>query len=198
MTALQEMVVTNPLRAMLLFVLIRSMSVIWPPLPGFPFDILAVCLFGLARGLLLGEAGVMLGAVVAFAIARRVRASLGVGRSLTLRRLEAWLSGAGWLSNDAEPRRQFHQWFVLRLVTNPLFDPISYVAGLTEARTGPYLLGSFLGNMPSMFLFYVLEDEVARVAQNWSIVVTVAFLVTVIWLAHHVLAAPRPRDLRMF
>jgi uncharacterized membrane protein YdjX (TVP38/TMEM64 family) len=184
---LQHLAAVHPLWAVMLFVAVRSMSVIWPPLPGFPFDIIGIRVFGLAEGFVLAEVGIMLGASVAFVIARRVRDSLGVRKAQTLRQLEGRLRDAGWLTEKDGARRQFRQWFTLRLLTNPLFDPISYVAGLTTVRAGPYLLGSLLGNAPSMLVLYVLENNAVPVGTIRMILATVAFLAAGIWLAHRAL-----------
>jgi uncharacterized membrane protein YdjX (TVP38/TMEM64 family) len=184
---LQHLAAIHPIWAVMLFVVIRSISVIWPPVPGFPFDIIGIRVFGLVEGFVFAEVGIMLGAGVAFVVARRVRDSLGAKRAQTLRQLERRLRDAGWLTENDDPGRQFRQWFTLRLLTNPLFDPISYVAGLTTVRAGPYLLGSLLGNAPSMLVLYVLEKNAVSTSAARVVLVTVSFLATAIWLARRTL-----------
>lgn len=159
LVALRHVTAVHQGWAVILFVILRSLSVIWPPLPGFAFDIIGIRIFGLVEGFVLAEAGIMLGASVAFVVARRVRDSLGAQKAQTLRDREARLRDAGWSIDSRDASSQFRQWFILRLLTNPLFDPISYVAGLTSARPGPYLLGSLLGNTPSMLVLYLIEDS---------------------------------------
>jgi uncharacterized membrane protein YdjX (TVP38/TMEM64 family) len=184
---LQHFAAIHPVWAAVLFVVIRSMSVIWPPLPGFPFDIIGIRVFGVAEGFVLAEVGIMLGASVAFVIARRVRDSLGAPKAQALRQLEGRFRDVGWLTENDGAARQFRQWFTLRLLTNPLFDPISYIAGLTDVRAGPYLLGSLLGNVPSMLVLYVIENNAVPVGMIRIVLATVAFLAAGIWLTHQAL-----------
>src|SRR3954463_963274 len=67
-----------PAAALVLFVVLRSSSVVVPPIPGFPMDVMAIDLFGPLGGFFVAEAGIMLGSALAFAIARVGRE--GVGR----------------------------------------------------------------------------------------------------------------------
>ena len=139
------------------FIVLRSVSVIWPPIPGFPMDLLGIGLFGPVKALLFAEIGIMLGASVAFGIARWTRNAGREESAFVLRRLQSRLEQSGWVRHDGTEEQQFQQWLLLRLVTNPLFDPISYVAGFTRTRFRPYFFGSLFGNLPSMIVFYVAE-----------------------------------------
>src|SRR5437763_946097 len=53
-----------------MFSVVRSLSVVYPPAPGFPIDLLAIRLFGPVAGFVVAECGIMLGGSAAFMIAR--------------------------------------------------------------------------------------------------------------------------------
>ena len=62
-----------PVAAPGLFIIIRSLAIIIPPIPGVFIDIAGIAAFGWVKAFILGEAGLMLGAMVSFWIARRFR-----------------------------------------------------------------------------------------------------------------------------
>jgi uncharacterized membrane protein YdjX (TVP38/TMEM64 family) len=188
---LVAMATTHPLRASVLFVVVRSLSVVYPPIPGFPMDLLGIRLFGATRAFLLGEVGIMLGATIAFSVGRLVRDNLPATKAQRLRELELRLETGGWLFEGADWWSEATAWGFLRLLTNPLFDPISYVAGLTGARFGPYFLGSLIGNAPSMALFYAAEKKAIAGGPFPMLVATALFIVCALHLTRRSLASRR-------
>ena len=171
-----------PTHGAVIFVLGRAMSVIYPPAPGFPMDLAAIRLFGPIVGFFYAECGIMLGASIAFSVAHAISPNLRI-------RLET-----GWMlrthlrqhlpTGDMMPRKQFRKWLEIRLWTNPLFDPISYLAGMTRTAFWPYFWASFLGNLPSTFLFFCLEAEPVQSSFLRAIIVALMFSATVIYVAH--------------
>lgn len=182
---------THPLRASVLFVVVRSLSVVYPPIPGFPMDLIGIRLFGAVPGFLFGESGIMLGASIAFSIGRLVRDTLPSTKARRFRDLELHLKAGAWLSEDADWWSEARAWSVLRLLTNPLFDPISYVAGLTQARFGPFFLGSLLGNVPSMALFYILEERAIATGPLATLSSTAAFILFALYFTRRSLFRQR-------
>ena len=165
--------------AILLFVLLRSSSVVWPPIPGFPIDLLGIDLFGPLRGFIWGEAGIMLGAIMAFWIARLAQLSsiaqrLGTNNPLRQRALSHQEAAS-------DKHGQFVRWFVIRLLTNPLFDPLSYAAGFGETEFVPYLLATLLGNLPSTAIFYFLNRAHTNVG-FWTLWLTTSIFLVSVWL----------------
>lgn len=164
------------------FIVLRSLSVLYPPAPGFPMDILAIRLFGATAGLVLAECGIMLGASIAFLVARlasRRRQAAGLAEDWPLlRRLKNHLP-----NTEMTTTQQFRFWFLLRLLTNPLFDPISYLAGLSSSRFRTYFLGSLLGNVPTTLLFFTLEAKSQTSTVVHSLAVAILFCVFLIIVA---------------
>lgn len=132
------------------FIFLRALSVVFPPLPGFVFDIIGVSVFGKWAGLFLAEIGVMLGACLAFFIAKKYREDL-VKKFVPLSKLNKWVA-------RIPIEKQFFGLLVLRLLTSPAFDFVNYAAGLTKIRFSTFFWASFLGSLPSMFLFYYFGE----------------------------------------
>lgn len=171
-----------------MFVLVRSLSVIYPPAPGFPMDLVAMRLFGPAMGLLAAECGIMLGAAVAFAAARAASPSLAkrlVGRWRVFEYLRGRLP-----TGSMTARQQFSKWLEIRLWTNPLFDPICYLAGLTSVAFWPYFLASLLGNLPSTAFFFAAEAFGPFRSISSSLVTAFLFCGFVIYVADFFLRMP--------
>ncbi len=135
-----------PVIAPLLFILMRGSAIILPPIPGLVVDLIGVAIFPWFLGLVYGEIGVLLGSMVAFWIARKFREPL-VRKFVSLDKITAWEKK---LSSDQE------FWFLvgLRLFFNPLFDYVSYAAGLTQVNASRYLLATTIGTLPTMFAVY--------------------------------------------
>lgn len=181
-----EVVSSHPEAGVVAFVILRSLAVIYPPVPGWPIDILGIRLFGAVFGFGLAEAGIMLGASVAFMVGRSAL-GLSVKKPRWSDAIAAPLFGALGAPDDS-PLLTFSRWFELRLWTNPLFDPICYVAGITATPFVPYFLATLLGNIPSTAIFFMAQRQ-ALPNGFWAVVLTaVAFLVA-IWAAadHHLM-----------
>ncbi len=135
-----------PILAPLIFIGIRASAIVFPPIPGIVIDLIGIAVFPWFLGFVYGEIGVVLGAMIAFWIARKFREPL-VKKFVSLDKLDAWEKK---LSSDQE------FWFLvgLRLFFNPLFDYVSYAAGLTRISTGKYLLTTVIGTLPTMFVIY--------------------------------------------
>ena len=151
-------------------------------------DLLGIRLFGAMRAFLLGESGIMLGASIAFAVGRLVRDSLPPTKARRIRDLELHLRTDERLPEDTDWWSEATAWGFLRLLTNPLFDPISYVAGLTQARFGPYFLGSLLGNAPSMALFYAAEGRATAAGPLETLMIAGAFILCALYVARRSLS----------
>jgi uncharacterized membrane protein YdjX (TVP38/TMEM64 family) len=156
----------HPEIAIIAFILLRSSSVIYPPIPGFPIDLIGLEVFGLWPGLELAEAGIMLGATTAFIVARGARRAFLLSRSRTVVHFRQLTDRARSPERVETPSSEFLWWLAIRLMTNPLFDPLSYAAGLTRAAFGPYFLATFLGNLPSTLIFFLLESRVSTA--SWA------------------------------
>jgi len=135
--------------------------VVFPPLPGFVFDLIGIAVFGKWLGLVLGEIGVMLGACLAFFIARKYRERL-VKKFTPLSSLNKWVE-------KLSGKEQFFSLLILRLSTSMFFDVINYAAGLTKIKFSRFFWASFLGSLPSMFLFYYFGGTAKQLGLGYFI-----------------------------
>ncbi|MDQ3238910.1 MAG: VTT domain-containing protein, partial [bacterium] len=144
--SLIQLLIQYPILAPLIFIGIRASAIVFPPIPGIIIDLIGIAVFPWFLGFMYGEIGVVLGAMTAFWIARKFREPL-VKKFVSLDKLNAWekkLSG----------EQEFWVLVGLRLFFNPLFDYVSYAAGLTRISTGKYLLTTVIGTLPTMFVIY--------------------------------------------
>lgn len=132
--------------APLIFIIIRSSSVIFPPIPGIIFDLAGIATFGWVLGFIYAEIGIMLGATVAFWIARKFREPV-VKRITSLKKVHQW-------ENRVSENKKFWTFVAIRLPTNALFDYISYAAGFTKISFTKFFFSTLLGNIPSVFLVF--------------------------------------------
>lgn len=141
-----QLLASHPVAAPVIFVVLRSLSVIIPPLPGFVFDLVGVVFFGSLFGFLYGEIGAMLGAMVAFGLARKFRHSL-FKKIFTSEKVKKW-------EVKISERGTFWALVALRLPTNSVFDYLNYAVGFTRISFAVFFFSTLIGSLPSMALFY--------------------------------------------
>jgi len=144
--ALKELLIQYPLVAPILFIIARMVPIIFAPIPGILVDIVGIAVFGWLYGFILAEIGIMLGAVTAFLIGRYFREPV-VRRFVSLKKIHEWES-------KYSERQKFWSLVIVRATTSPLFDYISYAAGLTKIDLRKYTLSTFIGTFPLMFSIY--------------------------------------------
>lgn len=145
---LQQFLANHELLAPVVFVALRALAIIIPPIPGAFVDLAGIAAFGPIRGFLYGEAGLMLGAVVAFGIARRFREPV-VRRFTSLEKLTEW-------EKSISEASKFWTLVLLRIPTNALFDYLSYAAGLTRVGFWQFFFSTLIGNLPGTIMFYLI------------------------------------------
>ena len=129
-----------------IFIIIRSISIIIPPIPGIVFDFIGIIAFGRILGFIYAEIGIMLGAMIAFWIARKFREPV-IRRITLLRKVHEW-------EDTVSEKKKFWTLVTIRLPTSPIFDYVSYAAGLTKIRTSKFFLSTLIGSIPLMVLIY--------------------------------------------
>ena len=123
-----------------------------PVVPATIFQIAGGWAFGRGLGFLYTMIGDALGASLGFWIARRWGERL----------LRRWLSPASLAQvQRLAARMTWRAVMVLRLLPGPAYTLVSFAAGVSPLRFGPYLLGSIVGVAPWIALL-VLAGDVAR------------------------------------
>ncbi len=129
--------------APLLLIALMATSVVVSPLPSFPLDVAAGAFFGPWLGTLYSALGALLGAIVAFGIARVLGGGL-VGRLL---------GGHIHFCQDCSDKLLTRFILVARLIPVVSFDLVSYGAGLTKISLRRFALATFLGMLPATFVY---------------------------------------------
>lgn len=166
----------GPLAFVLLQVLLNV-----PPFPRTVFTVSAGVLFGAVAGTVLTLLATALAAVAAFALVRLTGGRL-VARYATHPR-------AVWVR-----RRLDHHGTLavtsLRLIPMVPFAAMNYLAGLSQVRFRPYLVGTVLGSAPGTIAIVALGDAVTGHLPPALLIVSGSC--AVVGLAGVVLAARRP------
>lgn len=120
---------------------LMTMAVVISPLPSAPIAVTAGAAYGHTLGTGLVLAGALMGAVIAFALARLL------GRDIVARWVGPTLD-AGLLGSQ-----NFLTWtvFVSRLLPFVSFDLVSYAAGLSALRPWRFVLATLAGIVPASF-----------------------------------------------
>ncbi|RJQ28574.1 TVP38/TMEM64 family protein [Candidatus Parcubacteria bacterium] len=145
-TMLANILAQYPGVSPVVFMLARSLGVLIPPIPGVFIDLLGIATFGWFIGFLYGEAGIMLGAMLAFLIARKLREPIARKIPL-LERVHEW-------EGKVSEKTKFWTLVALRLPSNPAFDYVSYAAGFTKIGFWKFFWATLVGNIPTMLFVY--------------------------------------------
>jgi uncharacterized membrane protein YdjX (TVP38/TMEM64 family) len=159
------------------------------PLPAFVITFANGLVFGWAWGALLSWSSAMAGAALCFAL----------GRALGRPAVERLAGGAAGLdaADRFFARHGARAVLLARLLPFVPFDPVSYAAGLTSLRVGPFLVATGLGQLPATLLYSYLGTSVTGSVRVlfWTFSIVAAAAV-VVWatrrpLQERVGAVPR-------
>ncbi|MBC8465276.1 MAG: VTT domain-containing protein [Parcubacteria group bacterium] len=164
---IEPFIVAHPILGPVSFIIFRALIVLVPFFPGVLADIPALKYFGWIAGFFYTEIGILLGASIAFALAR-------YGKKILVR-LFPFLSHAHHTSRWTE-RDRFFAIVITRLSTLPLFD---YIAGFSRMSYTTFLSASVIGSIPPTFLFYYFGGK----AFDFGLWYGVAFITCIIILA---------------
>jgi len=131
--------------------LMIALIIVFVPIPTIPIEVVAGVAYGIVAGTFLVLVGHLLGALIAFLIARRF------GRPL----LRRWLGDAAVSKLDPFAAQSGY-WYVFFMRLLPLFDfkLVSYASGLTPMRTRTYMLATATG----IFLPILILDAIGATA----------------------------------
>jgi tRNA pseudouridine(55) synthase len=135
----------------LLFILVRTIPVLVAPIPGIIVDIFGIATFGPLKGFILAEIGLVLGSSLAFLVGRFGRKILK--RFNKLKQLEEW-------EKYIDPNQSIWVLAGARAISTPVFDYISYAAGLTSMSFWRFTLATLIGTTPLMLVIYFFGKEI--------------------------------------
>ena len=150
-----------------LFVLVRTIPVLIAPIPGIIVDLFGIATFGPLKGFILAEIGLVLGSSLAFLIGRFGRRALAYFGKLD--QLEEW-------ERHINPDQPLLVLAGARAISTPVFDYISYAAGLTTIGFWRFTLATLLGTTPIMFVIYFFGKEVLEQHLSLVLILTGGFI----------------------
>ena len=171
---IKEFIATHPFVAPILIIFFKMSAIVFPPLTGSIIGLSGISLFGWWQALIYDSIGTMSGAVIAFLVARKFRGRL-VDRFTPLQKIDQF-------EKRLPENLEFWGLVVIRLPTEPIFDFLCYVAGLTRICFWRYFFATILGSFPAKFLIFYFGG----LTFNKGIYLIIAFLVFLggisIWL----------------
>ncbi len=114
----------NPYFIPILIIVWRAISIVIAPLPGGVLSFAFIPIIGWFLAWLYGSIGVVIGATLAFYLARKFREPF-VKRFVPLERLHK-------LEEKMSQKTEFFAFLGIRLTTAPIMDFVSYIAGLSK------------------------------------------------------------------
>ncbi len=139
----------NSLLAPLILIAWRILAIVIPPIPGSMLSYALLPVFGWWESFIYSAIGVLIGTSTAFWLARRFRERL-VGRFLPLRRVHE-------LQGRMSSKTEFLVFLGFMLVTSPISDFMSYVAGLSKISFLKFISAVAISILPNIFIYYVGE-----------------------------------------
>ncbi len=139
----------------ILLVLIRALSNVLPAIPGGMIAFSAVPIFGWLTAFICNMLGILLGASIAFFLARIYREPL-VTRFTSLSKIHK-------LEKQVSGKKQFMALVAFRLFTVPVVDISSYVVGLTKISFPKFVVATFLATLPTIATFYFGDEIYKRI-----------------------------------
>lgn len=162
---IKEYVKTFGVLAPLIYIVMFSLV----PLTFFPDSVLAISaglIFGFSKGYIYTTIGALIGASIAFFIARYLGKEIIKKKSSDkLEKIERLIEKNG-----------FYIIFLLRLIPLFPFDVISYGAGITNVKYKDFILATLFGTIPGIAVFTNIGATSLNI-KNTSFYISIAFLV---------------------
>jgi uncharacterized membrane protein YdjX (TVP38/TMEM64 family) len=160
--------------APLVFIIINSITYIFPPLSGGPMLFIGFVAFR-HDVVLYNFISSFISSIINFWIARKL------GRNLVMRMI-------GIVKMERADRftkeHGYKTLFILRVLQGGVGDYVSYATGLTSMRFKPYILITFIGLLPENFIFYYLSKKTENPVSFTALSYAIAGVLTVIFLLY--------------
>lgn len=139
----------------ILLILIRALSNVFPVIPGGMIAFALVPILGWLSSFICNTLGILLGASIAFFLARIYREPL-VERFASLNKIHD-------LERSITGKKKFIALVAFRLFTVPVVDISSYVVGLTKISYFKFILATILATLPTITVFYFGSEIYRRI-----------------------------------
>lgn len=133
-----------------LIIIARIMGIVFPPFAGGTISFLALPFLNWFCIFIFDATGGIIGSLIAFILARRYGYGI-VSRFIKIDKLKSWEA-------KISENQKFFGFLILRFVTGPISDYISYIAGLSSISLRSYFLATCIQLIiDRFFVFYFLN-----------------------------------------
>jgi uncharacterized membrane protein YdjX (TVP38/TMEM64 family) len=143
---LQNILLDYPIIAPIIFIIVRILPIVIPPIPGLLIDIIGIAVFGWFYGFILAEIAVLSASMISFYIGRKFREPL-LGKFISIKKIHEW-------EDKLSEKEKFWALIGLRFVSSPFFDIMNYIAGLTKIKASTYFFTTLIVTAPLGFMIY--------------------------------------------
>lgn len=152
---LQNLLINYPIAAPIIFIIVRILPVVIPPIPGLLIDAIGVVVFGWLYGSILAVIAITIASMISFFIGRKFREPF-IGKFISIQKIHS-------LEDKLSEKEKFWALVGIRFVSSPFFDIINYIAGLTKIKASHYLLSSIMVSIPLCFMIYYFGGIIINV-----------------------------------
>ena len=143
---LQSFLTEYPIIAPAIFIFIRILPVVIPPIPGLVIDAVGLVVFGWFHGFVYATIAVIIASMISFYIGRYFREPV-LSKFISIQKIHDF-------EDKLSDKQKFWGIVSIRFVSSPFFDIINYVAGLTKIKASHYFLSSIIVTTPLGFMIY--------------------------------------------
>lgn len=160
---------------------LMTLAIVMSPIPSGPIAMVAGAVYGPVWGAIYTIAGSVLGAAIAFGLARCL------GYDFVCR----WLKGRlKHLRQKRSQNRLMAIVFLSRLIPFISFDAVSYAAGLTPLSFWRFAFATFMGVIPITFLLTFFGERLITAESRWATIAMIAIAgVTILPIAVKLMSA---------
>ncbi len=152
--------IAHVILAPIIVIIWRILAVVIPPIPGGILSFLLIPIYGWLWSYIFAFLGIIIGASIAFWIARVYRKPL-VSRFVPLQQLHAW-------EEKVSRKKEFLAFLGIRLTTAPIMDFISYIAGLSKINFRIFFFATALSELPNIALYYFSDVTYKYIVKHSS------------------------------
>lgn len=151
--------------------LIKMIGIVWPPIPGGLFTLGSVPVIGWFNAYLAEVIGGLAGATIAHHLGNKYGYKF-------LRKLFDDSVIERIKKIKIAKNKEIEAIFILRLFTGSISEAVSYGAGLLNIKYRNFILGTIIGYLFLMPIFYVADSlfDGKKIVMNAAIVLTLGFL----------------------
>lgn len=172
LATIQTFLENYPIIAPIVFIILRTLPIIIPPIPGLLLDAVGVIVFGWLYGFIYAEIAVLIASMTSFYIGRKFREPF-LGKFISIQKIHEW-------EDKLSEKEKFWALISIRFISSPFFDIVNYIAGLTKISAWSYFWATLIVTAPMGFMIYYFGSVILNAP--FIIVATVVCLIPLlIW-----------------